>query len=269
MKTKLTLLITLLFCGIQLVAQHPLVGTWEMVSIKGTDADGTPFNWNTATLRITKIITPTHYMLMQHSVRNDSIIFSLAHAGPIQFEDKKYSHTSTIGSDAATIGSQFDYTWNVKDNQLIQAGTITGSDGKKSVIEELVYKRVSSPSTNSKNPIVGTWNQLSSDYTSFDGTKVSHTNPTVTRFYIYTPTHWMMIGHWDKKFQNAMGGTYTIQNDKIKPSISVASFAIDNSVKYDISYRMEGNKLHTNGSATSADGKKMTWSDVFQKVASK
>jgi hypothetical protein len=269
MKTKLTYLIMLFLCSFQLVAQHPLVGTWEMVSIKGTDADGKPLNWNTATLRITKIITPTHYMLMQHSVRNDSIIFSLAHAGPIQFEDKKYSHTSIVGSDAATIGTRCDYTWNVKGSQLIQAGTITGADGKKSVIDELVYKRVDGPSTNSKNPIVGTWDQLTSDYTLFDGTKGSHTNATVTRFYIYTPTHWMMIGHWDKKFQNAMGGTYTLQNDKINPIISVASFAIDNSVKYDISYRMEGNKLHTNGSATSADGKKMIWRDVFQKVDNK
>lgn len=243
MKTKLFLSILMLFCSMTIFAQHPLVGTWEMVSIKGTDADGKAFNWNTATLRITKIITPTHYMLMQHFVRNDSVIFSLAHAGPIQFEDNKYSHTSTIGSAATTIGSKSDYTWNVKSNQLIQAGTITGADGKKSVIDELVYKRVSDHSTNSKNPIVGTWNQLSSEFTLFDGTKGSHTSPAVTRFDIFTPTHWMRIAHRDNKFENAFISSYTVQNEKIKFTVISTSSSTPNNNQYDITYRVDGNKL--------------------------
>ncbi len=269
MKTKLIFLILMLICSMTIFAQHPLVGTWEMVSIKGTDADGKPINWNTKTLRITKIITPTHYMLIQHIVRNDSVIFSLAHAGPIQFEDNKYSHTSTLGSAASTIGSKYDYTWNVKGNQLIQAGTIKGADGKKSVIDELVYKRVSGPSTNSKNPIVGTWNQLSSEFTLFDGTKGSHTSPAVTRFDIFTPTHWARIAHRDSKFESAFIGSYIFQNDKIKLTGNNVSSSTPNNNQIELTYRVDNNKLYVKGTAINPEGKKLTWSDVFEKSSGK
>ena len=269
MKTKLIFSSLILFCSMTIFAQHPLIGTWEMVSIKGTDADGIPINWNTATLRITKIITPTHYMLMQHIVRNDSVIFSLAHAGPIQFEGNKYSHTSTIGSAAATIGSKSDYTWNIKGNQLIQEGTITGADGKKSVIAELVYKRVSGSSSNSKNRIVGTWNQLSSEFTLFDGTKGSHTSPAVARFEIFTPTHWMRIANRDNKFENATICTYTVQNEKIKLTVISSSSSTLNNNQIELTYRVDGNKLYVKGTATNPEGKKLVWSDVFERVGSK
>jgi hypothetical protein len=269
MKTKSILSIILLFCSLTIFAQHPLIGTWELVSLKGTDADGKPYNWNTANLRITKIITPTHYMLMQHIVRNDSVIFNNAHAGPIQFADNKYSHTQTVSSDAATIGTKSDYTWKVKSNQLIQSGAITGADGKKTVIDELVYKRVDIPAANSKNPVIGTWNQLSSEYTLFDGTKDSHTSPAVTRFDIFTPSHWARIGHRDGKFESAAISSYILQSGKLEPTVIVASSPIYAANKYEISYRVDGSKLYVNGRATNAEGKQFTWNDVFQKTSDK
>lgn len=268
MKTKSIISILMLFCSMTIFAQHPLTGTWEMVSIKGTDADGKAFDWNTANLRIIKIITPTHYMLMSHIVRNDSAIFNNAHAGPIQFTDNTYSQTCTVSSDA-TIGTKFDFTWKVKGNQLIQSGTNTGADGKKAVIDELVYKRVDSPAANSKNPIVGTWNQLSSEYTLFDGTKGSHVSPDVTRFDILTPTHLARIGHWKGKFENAFISSYSMQNEKIKLTGNNVSSSAPNNNEYDITYRVNGNKLYVKGTATNPEGKKLTWSDVFEKVGRK
>ena len=54
------------FCSLALsaVAQHPLVGTWNMISVKGVDADGKRFFLDTTSVKETKIITPTHYMQM-------------------------------------------------------------------------------------------------------------------------------------------------------------------------------------------------------------
>ena len=63
-----------------------------------------------------------------------------------------------------------------------------------------------------------------------------------------------------------IGHERPIQNSKIIPSVTVASYPIDNSFKPEITYRLDGSKLYTNGTATNAEGKKMMWSDVFQKV---
>jgi hypothetical protein len=269
MKTKSIMLILMLFSSIMISAQHPLIGTWEMVSIKGTDADGNRVDWNNANIREIKIITPTHYMLIQHLVRNDSVIFNTAHAGIVKVEGNKYIETPTVTSAATSDIAKTDFTWKVKGDQFIQAGTITLPNGKKIILDELVFKKISGSSANAKNPVVGTWNQLSSEYTLFDGTKGSHTSPAVTRFDIFTPAHWMRIGHWEGKFQSAMGGSYSIQNNIIMPSLTVASYPIDNTFKPEITYRLEGSKLYVNGTATNADGKKMIWSDVFQKVGDK
>jgi hypothetical protein len=269
MKTKLTAPILMLLCSMTIFAQHPLIGTWEMVSIKGTGADGKPVDWTTANMRETKIITPTHFILIQHIVRNDSVIFNLASAGTVRIEGNKYTETPTVTSNASLGNSGIEFNWNVKGDQFIQSGTIPLADGKKIVLDELVFKKVKGSSANSKHPLVGTWNQLSSDHTLFDGTKGSHKSPAVTRFDVFTPTHWIRIGHRDNKFENAFGGSYTIQKDKMIPTISVASFTIDNRVKYEMSHRFEGNKMYVVGTATQSDGKKMTWSDVYERVSGK
>ena len=266
MKTKSIFFILMLFSSMTTFAQHPLVGTWEMVSIKGTDIEGKPLG--SANLRITKIITPTHYMVIEHTVRNDSLIFRSASAGTIQLEDNKYSHTSTLSS-GATTGTKSEYTWKIKGNQLIQTGTITKPDGKKSVLDEVVFKRVGSSGANSKTPIVGTWNQLSSEYTSYDGTKGLDTPNTATKFWLITPTHWMQMAHRDSKFVYVQSGSYIIENDKVIPTATVASFPVNNKTKYNITYRVDENKLYLTGSATREDGKKMTWVDVLEKASGK
>lgn len=268
MKTKSILSIILLFCSITIFAQHPLIGTWEFVSIQGTDADGKRVDWNNANMRETKIITPTHYMLIQHTVRNDSVIFNTAHAGTVKIEGNKYIETPTVTSAATVDIAKTDFTWKVKGDQFIQAGTITLPDGKKIILDELVFKKISGPSANTKNPIVGTWNQLSSEYTLFDGTKDSHTSPAVTRFDIFTPSNWARIGHRDGKFESAMISSYILQNGKIEPTVIVASSPIY-AHKYEISYRVDGSKLYVNGRATNAEGKQFTWNDVFQKTSDK
>jgi hypothetical protein len=131
MKTKFILSCILLFCSATIFAQHPLIGTWEYVSIKGTDADGQRFDWTNANMREIKIVTPTHYMLIQHIVRNDSVIFNTAHAGTIRFEGDKYFRTPTVTSDPSMSKAELGFNWKVKGDQFFQSGTIPLADGKK------------------------------------------------------------------------------------------------------------------------------------------
>ena len=64
MKKFLALFVLVVAMCVTLCAQHPLVGTWEMVTIKGIDANGEKFSSDTSAIREIKIITPTHYMLI-------------------------------------------------------------------------------------------------------------------------------------------------------------------------------------------------------------
>src|SRR5688572_10258404 len=71
--------------------QHPLIGTWEMISIKGLNASGEYFSDDTTTVREIKIITPTHYMLIAHDVEGDSLVFNRCYAGSIKLDGNKYN----------------------------------------------------------------------------------------------------------------------------------------------------------------------------------
>ena len=71
--------------------QHPLFGTWELVSIKGINAAGERFSADTSTIREVKIITPTHYMLIADDVENDSLVFNRCYFGTIRIDGDKYN----------------------------------------------------------------------------------------------------------------------------------------------------------------------------------
>ena len=77
MKT-ICLFTVLFFCGFwQLYAQqHTLVGTWEFVSGKGTDAEGKAVSFDNSMMRETKIFSPTHFIYILLNVKGDSLIFN-------------------------------------------------------------------------------------------------------------------------------------------------------------------------------------------------
>ena len=120
--------------------------------------------------------------------------------------------------------------------------------------------------TTSKSSLVGTWNQLSSEYTLFDGTKGSHTKETATRVDMFNATHWMRIAHRDGKFEDAMGGTYTVQNNKLKVTVLYSSNPGIAGTSFDIVYRIEGNKLYSDGTFMNSNGQKTTWHDIAERV---
>jgi hypothetical protein len=266
MKKPLIIGVILLF-SVALAAQHPLIGTWEMVSIKGIGANGEKFSFDTSSVREVKIITPTHYMLIAHDVQNDSLLFNRSYAGTIKIDGNKYIEYPQQASVQIFDNVKTDFTWKVEGDKFTQSGTLIRPDGKKVILEALVFRRVKTPNGYPQNPAIGAWSQLSSSYTNFDGSKESHTNATTTRFQIITPTHWMRISHRDKKFEHVMGGTYTMKEGKTYPTMLYRSgtLAFGDLSTVEMSEQVKNDKLYVNGVMTGTDGKKFSWEDVFER----
>lgn len=268
MKIKHLLFAALTVSSLHIYGQHPLVGTWQMISIKGTGYDGKPFFADTTTLREIKIITPTHYMLIVHDIKGDSLLFNRSHAGTVRFEGNRYIECQRTASWADLKPVDLPFNWKVEGDKFIQSGTLTRADGKRATLEELIFQRVKTVHAYSDNPSNGTWDQLSSHYTTPDGKKESHTRETATRFQIFSPTHWFRISHRNNKFENAMAGTYTMEGNKIYPIMEVASFPINRNDKAVFIHRIEGDRLYVSGRIVYENGKSMSWEDVFEKVVS-
>jgi hypothetical protein len=246
--------------------QHPLVGTWEMISIKGVNAAGEKFSNDTTTIREVKIITPTHYVLIAHDVEGDSTVFNRSYAGVIELDGNKYTEKPMLASVPIFSDVKTDFTWKIVNDKFIQSGTLIRPDGKKVILDELVFRRVRTSQSFPNNPTNGTWKLLSSNYTTADGISHSDTDEHVDCLNIITPTHWMYISCRDKKFEHIMGGLYTMKGDKYFPSLDYASFPKNLWGKTEMTQKVEGDKLRAIGSSVFPDGKKFTWEDLFQRV---
>jgi hypothetical protein len=257
----------LLLISVRVFSQHSLVGTWEMVSIKGINADGEKFSLDTTTVREIKVITPTHYMLIAHTVDGDSLIFNRSYAGTLRLDGDHYIEVPLISSLPIFDNVKQDFKWKLDGpNKFIQYGSFTRPDGKTIVLDELVFRRVAHIPAYDKNPALGVWDQRSSTYINFDGKAETHTSETAKRFHIVTPTHWMRISHRDGKFENAMGGTYKMKGGKTYPVVNYASFDIDQMGNIETTEKVKGDKLFVKGVMTRADGKQLSWEDVFERV---
>jgi len=248
------------------LAQHPLVGTWEMISIKGINATGEKFANDSATVKEIKIITTTHYMLMAYDVEGDSLVFNRCYAGTVHIDGNKYKEIPLLSSAPIFDNVTTDYTWKVKGDTFTQAGTFTRPDGKKIVLEELLFRRAKTPQSYPDNQINGTWKLLSSNYITANGVTHSDTSESVNCLQLITPTHWMYVSSRDKKFEHAMGGEYVMQGGKIYPQLTYASFPKNLWGKTEMSAKVEGNTLHIDGVSVFPDGRKFSWSDIFERV---
>jgi len=263
---KIPLLVVFVFTCATLCAQHPLIGTWEMVTIKGIDANGEKFSSDTSAIREIKIITPTHYMLIAQDVEGDSLVFNRCYAGAVKIDGDSYNEIPIVSSVPIFDNVKTDFKWKVVGDRFIQSGTLIRPDGKKVVLDELVFQRVKTPQSYAKNPSNGAWKLLTSKYTATDGTNHSETNEAITALQLMTPTHWMYVSSKNKKFEHAMGGTYTMKGGKCYPSLDVASFPKKLWGKTEWTQKIEGDKLRVTGISVFPDGKKFTWEDYFEKT---
>jgi hypothetical protein len=150
MKKNLTFCAAMILFGCMqsLAQQSPLVGTWEMISGKITNPDGQQESFDTLTYRETKIITPTHYMFMAynksggHNAKDNAWIFQRSMGGTVKITGNKFVETPTMASNANELQIITDLTWKVEGDRMIQKGWLVTSDGKKYMMDELIFRRV-------------------------------------------------------------------------------------------------------------------------------
>ena len=166
MKKISVLLVFLVSTCATLCGQHPLVGTWEMVTIKGIDANGEKFSSDTSAIREIKIITPTHYMLIAQDVAGDSLVFNRCYAGAVKIDGDSYNEIPMLSSAPIFDNVKTDFKWKVVGDRFIQSGTLIRPDGKKVVLDELVFQRVKTATIPTRTiPGNGAWKLLTSKYT--------------------------------------------------------------------------------------------------------
>ena len=199
-KVFLVLFISFAF-SCALSAQHPLEGTWEMVSIRGINADDEKFYLDTTTVRETKIITATHYILLARDREDNRWTFNRCYAGTVKMDGTKYYEYPVISSLRIFENVITDFQWKIERDRFIQTGTITRPDGKKIVLEEFIFRRTGGPSDQGTSSYAGTW---------------SVNGPANTRgLLILTPGHWMKIIKNEDKLINAAGGAVSKTPDPI------------------------------------------------------
>lgn len=244
---------------------HPLVGSWEMISIKGINAEGEKFSFDTSTVREIKIITPSHYMLIAFDVEDDSLVFNRSYFGELKLSGNQYIEIPIASSVQIFDNVKSNFLWKVTNDQFIQSGTFTRPDGKTVILDEMVFRRVKTVESYRDNPALGTWDQLSSSFTLPDGTKTSDTPETKKRYQIITPTHCMQFAMSEGKFEHAIIATYRIEKDITYPEIKYSSLPHDTPGNIEAVKRVDADKLYVTGKLTAAEGIS-TWSDVFRRL---
>jgi hypothetical protein len=197
---RITFLFLLLFVlnGYVASAQHPLIGTWEMVSISGVNVDGEKFNLDSATTRETKIITPTHYMLIAMSKQDGEWKFNRSYFGSIKIEGGKYYEFPIMSSEQIYENLKTDFDWKIDGDAFIQSGVITRPDGKKIILDRFLFGRSKTPEVSGQN-FAGTWQADQGG---------------VKSYLVVTATHWMVIEKRDQKFSKALGGAYNVKGNR-------------------------------------------------------
>ena len=184
-------------------AQHPLIGTWEMISIEGVNADGEKFKLDSTTISEAKIITPTHYILISTDKEDGQWKFNRSYFGSVKIDGGKYFEIPMMSSEPIYENVKTDFDWKITGNEFIQSGFITRPDGKTIILDKFLFRRSEIPPV-SDQKFVGTW-------------QAEHAG--VKSYFILTPTHWMVIEKQNQKFSKALGGVYTVKGNLAELSV--------------------------------------------------
>jgi hypothetical protein len=250
-----------------LLAQHPLVGTWEMVSVKGINAEGERFFIDTTTAREVKIITPTHYMLIACDVSGDSLQFNRTMAGTVKLEGDHYYENPTHASVQIFPNLKVDFRWKLRDGNFIQSGTIVRPDGKVITLEELIFRKVENAKAEPKNPAIGAWLQESGFYEEPGKKKAPTFASSDARLLLVTPSHWMRMDLKNNKFHQALYGTYSLSGDQIETTIDYASSPyFKKGSTRNFSQKVKGSTVYTVRKEVTTDGKTATFEDAYKKA---
>jgi hypothetical protein len=229
MRLRIVILLAIMTVGHLAFTQHPLEGTWEMVSISGINADGEKFYLDTTTVKETKLITATHYILIARDKELNGWQFNRCYAGTVKMDGEKYYEFPVISSLRIFENVTTDFNWRIDGDRFIQSGTITRPDGKTIILEEFIFQRSKVKPLDVSTEVKGTWKLTGAKG---DG------------FVIVSPTHWMSIIKDGEKLLNASGGIFGLKN---KQAHFIVQYYSDKAPVSDMPVKIEGKKLKFNG----------------------
>ncbi|WP_210487773.1 lipocalin family protein [Rufibacter aurantiacus] len=250
-------LLCVIVAQLQAQTSPSIVGTWEMLSMTGKNENGEPINRDVNVVKQYKVITPTHWMYVVKGIIQDTLRMEGGY-GTYTLTGNKYVEKL---SDPATT----DFTMRVEGDRLFQDGHILLPDGKKVELHE-VYRRVSG-TPNADKSLVGAWNLVSS-YHMAEGKRVD--DRPMKEFQLITPTHFMWVERDGDKPRTVAVGSYTYTGGKLQPRFLLAPPMIGEKDKFDITAKVEGDRLVLRGTTTSAaNGKAHEWGVTYQRADTK
>jgi hypothetical protein len=110
---------------------NPLIGTWQLISAKGSYNDR-PFENDSSTNYMIKVISPNSMVFTRYNKKTDSLTMSAQ--GSITVQGNKYSETITCATAKITNGLSFNYTYTLSKNRWRIEG---GGNGLK-LVEEYI-----------------------------------------------------------------------------------------------------------------------------------
>lgn len=261
MKTFKLFSIFVLFCSLQVLAQNPLVGTWRLLSAKGTDANGNAYAHDDSQAKQLKIITPTHFMFITE-ILGDSAGFANAGGGSYIIDGNKYIEILTTASWKNYDQCKTDFTWKVAGDQFYQDGTLTFADGSQITIHE-IWQKVNLPAQ--ATDAVGTWKRLTTQYIDENGKQVTKDDKQEKQTFIITPTHWMRITEdaTSNSFLKAAGGTYTKAGDKYLPKIELASWDHYREERFEVTLDITRDKMVSKEANVTQNTK---WTNTYKRL---
>lgn len=120
---------------------HPLVGTWILVSSNNSSPGGEFFRLDKTNTRQMKILNPTHFMFIQENINGDDYEFESAAGGRYELDGNTYIETLDFASWENYRNSYAVFTWRLEDGKWYHTGVLNQPDGEKFLIEE-IWERV-------------------------------------------------------------------------------------------------------------------------------
>jgi hypothetical protein len=188
-------------------------------------------------------------------------------AGEMRIDGQKYIETPTVASVQIFANVNVDFTWKLDGDLFTQSGTIVRPDGKKVVLEALIFRRARRAPAFRNNPAVGTWNQTAGDYITRGGSKNQSFSVTSdARLLLITPTHFMRMDRRNGKFAGVHYGYYSLAGEAVTTTTLYSTFPFAKGDQHTLTQKVERDKLQTTSAGATAQGEAATYHDYFERA---
>jgi hypothetical protein len=235
-------------------AQHPLTGSWKLMSATVIGKEGTKRELNSGNTHELLIFSPTHIASISEMVDPEGKkTFNQSMLGMYQLSGNTYTVMPLMASWQINAKEKAAFSFTIAGDIYRDHGTVTNPDGTINTVER-TYQRITLPPQETGS-VVGTW-AITGDESKEKGIQ------------LITPTHMYYIGYKNDVFDYSIAGTFIRKGGKKEVAREwVSSDTINKKEKVMLKHRVVGGKLHVNGTLYSEDGTiKTTWSETMDRI---